>query len=350
MVALRTSPPKILVLGPAWVGDMVLAQSLFKTLKLAHPECTIDVAAPAWTLPLIERMPEINKGIALPFKHGQFALFERIKFGRSLRHQGYTQAIILTNSFKSAILPFAAKIPQRTSFLGEMRYGLINDIRPLDKEKLPRTVDRFVTLGLPLNADLPANLPNPTLTANTGNALTSLQKLGVAAPANKVLGLCPGAEYGEAKRWPAEYYAEVAREALNKGWQVWLFGSDKDIPVTQMINQLANNQCLDLGGKTNLSEAIDLMSLCEAIVSNDSGLMHVAAALDKKLVAIYGSSDPHHTPPMNSKAVIKYLGVECSPCFKRECPLEKKNEQLKCLKQIEPSNIIVALSFEHSIS
>jgi len=340
MVALKTSPPKILVLGPAWVGDMVLAQSLFKTLKLAHPECTIDVAAPAWTLPLIERMPEINKGIALPFKHGQFALFERIKFGRSLRHQGYTQAIILTNSFKSAILPFAAKIPQRTSFLGEMRYGLINDIRPLDKEKLPRTVDRFVSLGLPLNADLPANLPNPTLTADTENALANLQKLGVAAPTNKVLGLCPGAEYGEAKRWPAEYYAEVAREALNKGWQVWLFGSDKDIPVTQTINQLTNNQCLDLGGKTNLSEAIDLMSLCDALVSNDSGLMHVAAALDKKLVAIYGSSDPHHTPPMHPQAVILYLGLECSPCFKRECPFLDKNMHLQCLKKITPESVI----------
>lgn len=327
---------KILILGPAWVGDMVLAQSLFKVLKLEHPNCTIDVAAPAWTLPLIERMPEVNKGFALPFKHGQFALFERIKFGKSLRHEGYTQAIILTNSFKSAILPFAANIPQRTSFLGEMRYGLINDIRPLDKTKLPRTVDRFVTLGLKPYAELPANIPNPTLLANRTNALDCLQKLGVAIPETKVLGLCPGAEYGEAKRWPAEYYAEVARDALSKGWQVWLFGSNKDIPVTTMINQLTNNQCLDLGGKTNLSEAIDLMALCDAIVSNDSGLMHVAAALDKKLVAIYGSSDPHHTPPMNAKAVIMYLNLECSPCFKRECPLK----HLNCLKKIHPSQII----------
>ncbi|MES2182399.1 MAG: lipopolysaccharide heptosyltransferase II [Pseudomonadota bacterium] len=328
--------PKILVLGPAWVGDMVLAHSLFKTLKSAQPNCIIDVAAPAWTLPLIERMPEVNKGIALPFKHGQFALFERIRFGKSLRNQGYTQAIILTNSFKSAILPFAAGIPQRTSFLGEMRYGLINDIRPLDKIKLPRTVDRFVTLGLKPDTPLPAKLPNPALTANTQNGLAALQKLGLSAPNSKVLGLCPGAEYGEAKRWPAEYYAEVANEARNKDWQVWLFGSDKDIPVTTAINLLTNNQCLDLGGKTDLSAAIDLMSLCDAVVSNDSGLMHVAAALDKKLVAIYGSSDPHHTPPMNSKAVIEYLGLECSPCFKRVCPLQ----HLNCLKHIQPINVI----------
>jgi heptosyltransferase-2 len=318
---------------------MVLAQSLFKTLRAHHPDCIIDVAAPPWTLPLIERMPEVNKGIALPFKHGQFALFERIKFGKSLRPEAYTQAIILTNSFKSAILPFAANIPQRTSFLGEMRYGLINDIRPLDKAKLPRTVDRFVTLGLQANVELPADLPNPALLADKKNALASLQKLGIASPETNILGLCPGAEYGEAKRWPAEYYAEVAREALSKGWQVWLFGSDKDIPVTTEINQLTQNQCLDFGGKTNLSEAIDLMSLCDAVASNDSGLMHVAAALDKKLVAIYGSSNPHHTPPMNSKAVIEYLGLACSPCFKRVCPLK----HLNCLKQIQPSSVIADL-------
>jgi len=333
-------PEKILVLGPAWVGDMVLAQSLFKTLKLNNPDCSIDVAAPAWTLPLIERMPEVNQGIALPFKHGQFALYDRIKFGINLRSQAYTQAIILTNSLKSAILPLAAKIPQRTSFLGEMRYGLVNDIRPLDKTKLPRTVDRFVTLGLPAGADLPKNIPNPALSSNRANAIKALQAMGLNAPKGKVLGLCPGAEYGEAKRWPAEYYAEVANSALKLGWQVWLFGSEKDAAVTAEINQRTSQQCLDLGGKTALSDAIDLMSLCEAVVSNDSGLMHIAAALDKKLIAIYGSSNPHHTPPMNSQAVVEYLGLECSPCFKRICPLG----HLNCLKQIPASRVIANLT------
>lgn len=318
----------------------MLAQSLFKTLKLNNPNCIIDVAAPAWTLPLLERMPEVNKGIALPFKHGQFALLERIKFGKSLRNAAYTQSIILTNSFKSAILPFAANIPQRTGFIGEMRYGLINDIRKLNKSQLPLTVDRFVALGLNPDSPPPSNIPNPTLTANPENALNALTKLGLTKPNSKILGLCPGAEYGEAKRWPAEYYSQVAREALSKGWQVWLFGSQKDTPVTASINTQANNQCLDFGGKTNLSEAIDLMSLCDSVISNDSGLMHVAAALDKKLVAIYGSSNPHHTPPMSSKAVVEYLGLECSPCFKRECPLG----HLNCLKKITPHHINKHLS------
>ena len=331
---------KILVLGPAWVGDMVLAQSLFITLKQQNPNCQINVAAPAWTLPLLERMPEITHAIALPFKHGEFAFWERIRFGKSLRNASYTQAIILTNSLKSAILPFAANIPRRTSFLGEMRYGLINDIRPLDKTKLPRTVDRFVTLGLAKNKKLPSILPNPKILANNKHALAALTKLGHKKPSQKVLGLCPGAEYGEAKRWPIEYYAEAAKAALAKGWEVWIFGSEKDIPYTQKINQLTENRCLDLGGKTKLGEAIDLMDLCDTVISNDSGLMHVAAALDKNLIAIFGSSTPHHTPPMSDKSHIEYLGLPCSPCFERTCPLKNPDEHMQCLTKITPESVI----------
>lgn len=326
---------KILVIGPAWVGDMVLAQSLFKTLKIQQPDCIIDVAAPAWTLPILDRMPEVNTKIALSFKHGELAFWRRIAFGKRLKNAGYTQSIILTNSFKSALLPWAAGIKKRTSFLGEMRYGLINDIRPLDKKILKKTVERFVSLGLNLNENLPPNIPNPQLIANSQAALATLAKLDIQPPQQKILGLCPGAEYGEAKRWPAEYYAQVANNALNKGWQVWLFGSEKDQLITNKINQLTQNRCADLGGKTQLGEAIDLMSLCETVISNDSGLMHVAAALNTHLIAIFGSSDPHHTPPMSSKAVIEYLGLDCSPCFKRECPLT----HLNCLKNINPSRI-----------
>ncbi len=343
-------PNKILILGPAWVGDMVLAQSLFKTLKINQPNCIIDVAAPAWTLPLLERMPEVSGKIALPFKHGELAFWQRIQFGKSLKNAGYSQAIVMTNSFKSALLPWAAGIPKRTSFLGEMRYGLINDIRPLDKNKLKKTVERFVALGLVKggvanNQNLPETLPNPQLITNKNNALESLKRLGLAEPNSKILGLCPGAEYGEAKRWPGEYYAEVANEILQKGWQVWLFGSDKDMPVTMKINQLTQNKCLDLGGKTKLGEAIDLMALCNTVISNDSGLMHIAAALNKdvkqgkNLIAIFGSSDPTHTPPMSPNAVIEYLALECSPCFKRDCPLTGE-AHLRCLTAIKPSHVI----------
>lgn len=325
------SREKILIIGPSWVGDMVLAHSLFQVLKQRNPDVVIDVAAPAWTLPLLERMPEVNRGIALPFQHGQLALLQRIKFGRALKSQHYTQAILLVNSLKSAILPFAAGIPIRTGFLGEMRYGLLNDIRQLDKNKLPRTVDRFVALA-DANTQSATTIPNPRLICSRDNALHRLNQQHLTAPAQKVLGLCPGAEYGEAKRWPAEHYAQVAKAALDKGWAVWLFGSDKDIQVTSDINEMTQNRCINWAGKTSLAEAIDLMSLCDSIISNDSGLMHVAAALGKKLIAIYGSSDPHHTPPMHPHAVIEYLALECSPCFKRQCPLG----HLNCLKKISP--------------
>lgn len=331
---------RILILGPSWVGDMVLAHSLFQTLKLRKSDAHIAVAAPGWTLPLLARMPEVDESIALPFRHGKLGLGDRIRFGRSLRNQGFTQAILLVNSFKSAILPFAAGISQRTGFLGEFRYGLLNDIRPLDKSALPRTVDRFVILGLRPDEPLPTALPEPRLLADHGNAQSALQKLGIPQADAPILVLCPGAEYGPAKRWPEAHYAEVANQMLARGWQVWLFGSEKDAPVTASINCLTQERCQDLSGKTTLGEAIDLMSLASAVVSNDSGLMHVAAALHRPLVAIYGSSDPILTPPMSDKAKILSLNLSCSPCFQRECPLG----HLKCLKDLSPNLIIDQLS------
>lgn len=332
------SSERILVIGPSWVGDMVMAHSLFQLLKQQNPSVQIDVAAPAWTLPLLDRMPEVSEKIALPFKHGQLSLIARIQFGRRLKNNHYTQSISLVNSFKSAILPFAANITKRTGFLGEMRYGLLNDIRPLNKKALPKTVERFVSLGLPKNQALPA-IPQPILLADQENAIKVLAQLNAPLTSNKVLGLCPGAEYGEAKRWPANHYAEVANAALNQGWQVLLFGADKDVPVTQAINRMTQSRCIDLGGKTKLGDAIDIMSLCTTVVSNDSGLMHVAAALDKKLIAIFGSSDPYHTPPMHPEARIQYLALPCSPCFKRICPLAGE-AHMACLNQIHPKDLI----------
>lgn len=326
---------QVLVIGPSWVGDMILAQSLFKLLKQQRPGIEIDVAAPAWTLPLLERMPEVRAGIALPFRHGKFDLMARIRIGRALRGK-YDQAILLTNSFKSAIVPFFADIPKRTGFRGEMRYGLLNDIRPLDKAALPRTIDRFIALGMDRREPHPELLPEPSLTTSLEQGLAALAKLGRPAPQSPVLALCPGAEYGPAKRWPVGYFADVAQWALHAGWEVWLFGSAKDVEVTQQINTLTGNRCLDLGGKTSLAEAIDLMALGTVAVTNDSGLMHVAAALGIPLLSLFGSSDPHHTPPMSAKADILYLGLSCSPCFKRECPLG----HFKCMRDMTPQMVI----------
>jgi heptosyltransferase-2 len=330
---------KILVVGPSWVGDMVMAQSLFITLKNTHPNCQIDVLAPAWTLSLLERMPEVSKAIIMPLPRGKFGLMERIKLGLSLRSESYDQAILLPNSWKSAIPTFFADIPVRTGYIGECRWGLLNDARKLDKKRLTMTVQRFVALGLTIDAPMPPVCPPPAITIGKDRQQAVIDKFKLT-PSPRILALCPGAEYGPAKRWPAEHFAEVAKHKIDQGWQVWLFGSEKDKADAAQINEKASGLCTDFTGRTSLAEAVDLISLADTVVSNDSGLMHVAAALDKKLIAVYGSSDPGFTPPLNGKAHIISLNLICAPCFKRECPLGHS----QCLTGITPDRVLDAIA------
>ncbi|MCI0401281.1 MAG: lipopolysaccharide heptosyltransferase II [Gammaproteobacteria bacterium] len=329
----------ILVVGPAWIGDMVMAQSLFKLIKQRQPHGLIDVLAPPWTEPLLARMPEVNEALLLPLDHGQLGLRMRWQLGKALRPRRYDRAIVLPRTFKSALVPFAAQAVQRTGFLGEARFGLLNDIRSLDPRVLARTVDRYVALGLDREEEPPATFPYPRLAISRDNAQAALARLGQNMPRSPVLGLCPGAAYGPAKRWPAPYFAEVANVMLNQGWEVWLFGSHKDAPITADIQAMTRGACLDLGGRTALGECIDLMSLANAVVTNDTGLMHLAAGLDRALVAIFGSSDPGYTPPLHPHATILYLSLPCSPCFERTCPLGHYN----CLRDIKPQHVLAAL-------
>ena len=326
---------KILIIGPAWVGDMVLAQSLFRLLLERHPGTELDVLAPAWTAPLLARMPEVREAIRAPFAHGRLDLGERWRIGRRLRERRYDWAIVLPKTFKSALVLLPARIPRRTGFVGEWRYGVLNDVRRLDT-KLTRTVDRYVALGLQRDEPLPPHIPPPRLLADSGNARAALGRLGIPFPQRPILALAPGAEYGPAKRWPPAYYAQLARAKIKEGWNVWLFGSEKDSEVTHEIQRYTQGQCSDLAGRTPLGDAIDLLSLATHVVSNDSGLMHVTAALGRPLVAIYGSSDPSYTPPLSEHAHVLYLALPCSPCFQRECPLL----HLNCLRGIEPQKVL----------
>ena len=332
--------PAILVVGPSWVGDMVMAQSLFRVLKARQPEIAINVLAPGWSLPLLQRMPEVRAGVEMPLGHGKLALRRRWVLGRSLRGY-YEQAIVLPNSWKSAIVPWAAGIPRRTGWRGEMRYGLLNDIRKLDKSSLSMTVQRFVALADDAGSSRVPDILSPRLEVDADDVRHALAALQLQKPADQpLLALCPGAEFGEAKRWPAEYYAALARQYVNDGWQVWLFGSDKDRPVCDNIAAQADAGCVSLAGSTALAQAVDLLSLADAVVSNDSGLMHVAAALNRPLVAVYGSSDPDFTPPLNARHQVLSLGLDCSPCFKRECPLG----HLRCLRDISINQVHAALN------
>lgn len=333
-------PEKILIIAPSWVGDMVMAESLLQILRQNHPHISIDVFAPSYLEPLLKRISYLNKIWLSPFAHGQFSLSERYLLAKTLRLQNYDQAIILPNSWKSALIPFLAKIPKRTGWRGEMRYFLLNDIRVLDKKNLPLMVQRFVALGVAKNTPLPNSIPNPRFYTNEVFVAQTLQELNLPMPQQPILALCIGAEYGPAKRWPAKYFAQIATIKAKEGWAIWLFGGKKDQEVAVQVQQACNNICLDLTGKTSLAQAIDLLSLARVAICNDSGLMHVAAALDLPLVAIYGSSSPQFTPPLTNKAKILSAHLPCSPCFKRQCPLG----HFKCMLELEPDKVLQVLT------
>ncbi|HEU6454679.1 MAG TPA: lipopolysaccharide heptosyltransferase II [Roseateles sp.] len=324
---------RILVVAPSWIGDTIMAQPLFQRLTRQHANVVIDALAPPWVAPLLERMPEINRVIDSPFRHGGLDWPTRRRIGEQLRSEFYDQAIVLPNSWKSALVPFYAKIKKRTGYRGEGRYFLLNDVHKLDKLKHPELVQRYAALAGPLDGSkLEAQLQS-----SREQQVAALNAHGLALDAAPVI-FCPGAEFGPAKRWPAEYYAELAQRYGTPAAPVLLLGSPKDAPVGDEIVALSKGAARNLAGKTSLFEAIDLLAAARLVVSNDSGLMHVAAALQRPQVALYGSSSPAYTPPMNDRAKIVSLGVECSPCFERVCPLG----HFKCMRDMKPEIVAAA--------
>lgn len=325
---------KILIVAPSWVGDCMLMQPMFLRLKQRFPACRIDVLAPPWTVSLLKQMPEVHEVVVNPFPHGALQLMARYRLGKQLRASRYDAAYVLPNSLKSALVPFFAKIPLRVGFVGEMRYGLLNDARKLDKTKLPLMVERFAYLAEASGSELPYSIPHPKLNVTDAQRSQVLTKLSL--PLDQPVAIfCPGAEYGPAKRWPIAYFAELAQNLRRQGYQVWLLGSAKDKEVSDKIVALGNEPCRNLCGQTDLSDAIALLSCANLVVSNDSGLMHLTAALNRPLLAIFGSSSPQFTPPLSDKAKVIKLDLSCSPCFKRECPLGHFN----CMMQLTPSKV-----------
>ena len=320
------------------MGDMIMAQPLFKSLKHLDPNTQIDVLAPDWSLAVLYRMPEVNKVLCMPVKHGEFGLRQRIAVAKQLRSENYTQAIVLTNSWKSALIPWLARIPVRTGWLGEARWGLLNDLRYLKKKSYPKMVQRYIALGLANAAVLPNTLPTPQLMSPLESVDLVLKKFALST-ARPVLALCAGAAYGPAKRWPVEYFAKIAEQKIAAGWQVWFFGSSQDSSVIESIRAQIAGDTLSFCGKIDLLETIDLMSVARAVVTNDSGLLHMAASLDKPLVAIYGSTSAEFTPPLGMKSQILQANLPCRPCFKRECPLQ----HLNCMYLIKPEQVLAAL-------
>ncbi len=329
---------KSLIVAPAWIGDTVMAHALFKRLHQLTPGLQLDALAPRWVAPVLQRMPEISEIIDNPFAHGELSFAARYRLARQLAKAGYQRAYVLPNSLKSALIPALAGIPERIGFTGEARYGLINRRHTLDKTALPLMAERFAQLAEPIGAPLPRPLPFPHLESSREQQEATLADLAIRRP-EKVAVFCPGAEYGPAKRWPARHFAALADELDQRGYAVWLLGSGKDKAVGDEIVALAKSAApQNLCGNTSLTQAIDLIAAANFVVCNDSGLMHVAAAVGRPLVAVFGSSSPGFTPPLSDRAQIISLKLECSPCFKRECPLG----HLDCLNQLDPQQVLAA--------
>ena len=315
---------KILIIAPAWIGDLVMSAVLIKALK-NNQNNSIDILVNSNLLSLANLIPGIRKVIISETEHGKLSLIYRIKKGLSLRSEQYDECYILTNSFKSAIIPLIARIKKRISYLGEHRYGLVNIIKQPIERNLGM-VNRYLNLIDQKYSDK----ANPVFNIKTIKELV-INKFKFEG---KYIVFCPDAEYGPAKRWPTDKWLDLATE-LSQHYKVIIVGLD--ISISEEFKPLESEKIINLIGKTNLVEVMKIIALSEGVISNDSGLMHVSASLDKKIIALYGSSSPTYTPPLISKEKrdIIYKNLDCSPCFKRVCPLG----HTKCLNDIKVDEI-----------
>ncbi len=350
---------KILIVAPAWIGDMVMAQALVNLLVRNDADTQIHMLAPVSTRAVAERMMGVSRVLSISTEHGELGLSKRIKTAWALRAEEYTQAVILPNSWKSALVPFLADIPVRTGWRGEYRYGLLNDLRILHEQNYPRMVDRFLALGLPATRasgveafdSLELQGLVPRLRVDQKNLQAQRARFHLSEPKvsdskQPVIALCPGAEFGPAKQWPAAHFAALADHCLKAGAEVWILGSESDRAIAEGIlgrisfePNAQSRRIHNLAGQTRLLDAIDLLSAADLVVTNDSGLMHVAAALKVPVVALFGSTSPDFTPPLGPGRVLQE-NLPCQPCFKRSCPLQ----HLNCLNQLSVARVIQAVS------
>jgi len=312
---------RILVVAPNWIGDALMAQPLLARLREKRPDIKVDMLAPEWVAPVARRMPEVDDVITTPFRHGALNLRRRWQLGRTLKERRYRQAIVLPNSWKAALAPFLARIPLRSGYVGESRYGLLNRLYRKPDKAMRR---HYARLAEAPDAEPRQPLPEVRLRVDTAHAAATRARFGIEG---RYAVLCPGAEYGPAKRWP--YFAELAARLKQP---VVLLGSQNDVPSAEGIGGR------NLVGSTTLDEAIDIIAGAELVVSNDSGLMHVAAALGRPLVALFGSSSPEKTPPQRGRSRVLWLKPECSPCYARECPLG----HFRCMRELSVDRVVAA--------
>ena len=332
-----------LVIAPQWIGDAVMSEPLLASLA-ARGE-TLTVAALPWVSPVYAAMPQVSRVIDLPFAHGRLDWAGRRRVAREMRGQ-FDAAYVLPNSIKSALLPFLAGIPKRVGYQGEGRWLLLNQRLPNPAGR-PPMVAFYSALSGRASSSIAAEARDagrdtPRLHFDDAAIDAACDKTGLVP--GEYFTFAPGAEYGPAKCWPAEHYAELARAIdARHGVPIALLGSGKESELCQRIAAMAPGACLVLAGKTSLRDAMALIAGSRGMVSNDSGLMHVAAAFGLPQVAVFGSTSPEHTPPLNAKAKVLWLkgelGLECMPCFERTC----RFGHTRCLVDVKPEWVGAAL-------
>lgn len=337
-----------LIIAPNWIGDMVMAQSLFAYLVRYKKAC-IDVMAPYPAAELVPFMPEINQVFVTNFQRGQLNWQDRLAFAKNLKtKKSYDCSIVLTNSFKSALIPFWMKIPRRIGWLGEVRYVMLNDIRSRKNKHNTLMAEQFLKLGLDRQEQYDHSMfSDPKLSVAAKNIEETLNLLNLQVLQNDkrpLLVICPGSEFGPAKQWSFDHHAQLCQQMISKQWRVLLLGSPKDKSFCDAImNNLTRQQqsfCHNLSGLTTLSQAVHCLSVADVMVAHDSGLMHIGAALNKPMVAIYGSTSSQHTPPLcQHKQIVEINGLACRPCFKRTCPLKHHD----CMEKIEVHTVQKAI-------
>jgi heptosyltransferase-2 len=343
--------PRVLLIAPQWIGDAVMAQPLVALLA-ARGEQITALGMPS-VAPVLRAMPGVIEVIEAPFRHGKLDLALRWRLATQLRERRFERAYVLGNNLKARLVPWLAGIPRRIGHAGEARGLLLTDVIRTDVVR--RTLPQPEPMALsPLSCRIPSaspaarpdmrlhyaalatagcsglvgSLPEPTLAIADDKAHAARRRFGLP---RRWIALCPGAEYGPAKQWPVGHYAALAALAQRAGYAVAVLGTARDAAAGQAIAAQAAG-AIDLCGATSLGEAIALLASSSGVVSNDSGLMHVAAALGRPTLGLYGSTDPRHTPPAAHRSTTLWLQLDCSPCFARTCPLG----HLHCLQQITP--------------
>jgi heptosyltransferase-2 len=325
----------ILVVPYMWIGDFVRCHSVVKVLRARFPERPVDMLASTLCAPLTDYMPGVRRAIVVDLPRGRLALTQQAALAHRLKQEGYGTALIMPRTWKSTLAPFWAGIPERTGFVGEARFLLLNDLR-YGERRLPRMVDRCGALALPPGAEIPATWPLPELKVRREEIDSWRAKRGLVADNRPVVALAPGA-VGPSKRWPSTAYAALARRLLAEGLAVWVLGGpDEKALATEIVG---DSQARDLTGH-DLRDAILALAAAAAAVSNDSGLLHIAAALGTPSIGIFGPTSPWHWAPLNPLAATIETTSElpCRPCHKPVCRLIHH----RCMRDIDPEAVVTA--------